>query len=79
MEAFRLSRSDTQFKWWWHWWPSWIVAGGPIGRYGGGVALAWREMDRREGATLFRLSTGILIVVGIFLTMIASVSSSTDN
>jgi hypothetical protein len=76
MEAFRLSRSDERFDWWWDWWPSWIVAGGPIGRYGGGVALAWGEMDRQDGNSAFRLSTGILILVGLFLTMITVVGLS---
>lgn len=79
MEAFRLSRSDTRFSWWWDWWPSWIVAGGPIGRYAGGVMLAWKEMDKRDGGGLFRLSNGILIAVGLMLSMIAGVSPSSST
>lgn len=74
MEAFRLSRSDARFSWWWDWWPSWIVAGGPIGRYAGGVMLAWKEMDRVDGGGLFRLSNGIFVAVGLMLSMIAGVS-----
>jgi hypothetical protein len=74
MEAFRLSRSNDQFDWWWNWWPSWIVAGGPLGRYGGGVVLGWKELDRRDGGGLFRLSSGVLIAVGMGLTCIAGVS-----
>jgi len=73
-QALRLARADQQFAWWWNWWPSWIVAGGPLGRYGGAVVLAWREMDRRDGGGLFRLSSGVLIAVGLFLTAIAGVS-----
>lgn len=76
MEAFRLSRSNEQFEWWWNWWPSWIVAGGPLGRYGGGVVLGWRELDRKDGGGLFRLSSGVLIAVGMGLTCIAGVSPS---
>ena len=74
MEGFRLSRSNEQFEWWWNWWPSWIVAGGPLGRYGGGVVLGWRELDRKDGGGLFRLSSGVLIAVGMGLTCIAGVS-----
>lgn len=74
LNAMHLSRADEQFSWWWDWWPSWIVAGGPLGRYGGAIVLAWREIDRRDGGGLFRLSTGVLIVFGLFLTGIASVS-----
>ena len=74
MEAFRLSRSHARYNWWWNWWPSWIVAGGPIGRYAGGVILAWKEMDRVRGGGLYRLSTGILIAIGLMLSMITIVS-----
>jgi palmitoyltransferase len=74
LDAFRLSWSSEQFKWWWNWWPSWIVAGGPLGRYGGAVVLGWLELDRRDGGGLFRLSSGILIAVGMFLSCIAGVS-----
>jgi hypothetical protein len=75
LEGLYFSRSGEQFAWWWEWWPSWIVAGGPLGRYGVGIALAWREMDRRDGGGLFRLSSGILITLGLFLSAIAGVSS----
>jgi len=74
LEAFRLSWSDEQFAWWWNWWPSWMIAGGPLGRYGGAIVLAWREMDRRDGGGLFRLSSGILIALGLCLSAIAVVS-----
>jgi palmitoyltransferase len=75
LEAWRFSRVDGQFAWWWNWWPSWIVAGGPIGRYGVAVALAWREMDREDGGGLFRFSSGVLIGLGLLLSAIAGVSS----
>jgi hypothetical protein len=74
LEAFRLSWSDEQFAWWWNWWPSWIIAGGPLGRYGGAITLAWRELDHRDGGGLFRLSSGVLIALGLCLSAIAVVS-----
>jgi len=74
LEACHLSWSDEQFAWWWNWWPSWIIAGGPLGRYGGAIALAWRELDRRDEGGLFRLSSGILIALGLCLSAIAVVS-----
>ena len=79
MQAYRLSRSLTQFTWWWDWWPSWIVAGGPIGRYAGGVVLAWRELDRADGGALFRLSNGVFIAIGLMLSLIAGVSAASER
>lgn len=79
MQAFRFSRSSAQFEWWWNWWPSWIVAGGPVGRYAGGAALAWRELDRADGGGLLRLSNGVFIALGLMLSLITIVSYVSVN
>lgn len=51
------------------------MAGGPIGRYIGGVALAWREMDRADGGGgAVKLSNGLFVLAGFMLSMIAGVS-----
>ncbi|KIR33993.1 hypothetical protein I307_05993 [Cryptococcus deuterogattii 99/473] len=63
---------------WWNWKWSWIVAGGPIGRYAGGIILGWRELDRQDGGGLYRLAVGLLIAFGFILSGItASLAYST--
>nr|KIR88453.1 hypothetical protein I308_01520 [Cryptococcus tetragattii IND107] len=57
---------------WWNWKWSWVVAGGPIGRYAGGIILGWRELDRQDGGGLYRLAVGLLIALGFILSGITA-------
>lgn len=52
--AYRISLTDPYIlKEWWAWKWSWVVAGGPVGRWGRAVWLGYRalqrEWDAKEG------------------------------
>jgi palmitoyltransferase len=74
--AYRLSHTDPVVKGWYDWWPSWIIAGGPVGRYAGGVILSWKELDRRDGRSVLRLEVGVIAGIGLILGLIAAVRPS---
>ncbi|WVO12487.1 hypothetical protein L204_100087 [Cryptococcus depauperatus] len=57
---------------WWDWRWSWVVAGGPVGRYVGGLILGWKELDRMEEGGLERLAIGLLTAFGIIVSLIAA-------
>ncbi|WWD19522.1 hypothetical protein CI109_103983 [Kwoniella shandongensis] len=74
--AYVLSRSSESIRtYWWDWKPSWVVAGGPVGRYVGGLILGWRELDRsagKNGAGLDRLGVGLMLAFGVILALITT-------
>ncbi|WVQ84915.1 hypothetical protein IAT38_007078 [Cryptococcus sp. DSM 104549] len=71
--AWSLARSsDTIRAYWWDWTPSWIVAGGPVGRYAGGLVLGWRELDRVDGGGVDRFGVGLLVMFGVVLALITA-------
>lgn len=79
VQAFRLSRTDEAIRTWWYGWPwSWVVAGGPVGRYVGGITLGWKQLDRVDGGGMMRLEVGILVGVGVCLALITTVSTGVD-
>lgn len=49
-----------------------MVACGPVGRYVGGVILGWNELDREDGGGVLRLRNGIIIGVGMMLSLITA-------
>ncbi|WWC64451.1 uncharacterized protein I303_107061 [Kwoniella dejecticola CBS 10117] len=57
---------------WWDWKFSWVVAGGPIGRYAGGIILGWREKEKHDGGGIFRLNIGLMVFFGIILALISA-------
>ncbi|ODO05413.1 hypothetical protein L198_02106 [Cryptococcus wingfieldii CBS 7118] len=72
--AYHLARVSDSIKGWWDWPWSWIVAGGPVGRWVGGVVLGWMQLDRMSvgGPGIERLGVGVMVVVGIVLALITS-------
>lgn len=70
--------SSEIIAYWWNWKWSWVVAGGPVGRFAGGIILGWRELDRQDGGGLYRLAVGLLVAFGFILSGItASLAYST--
>ncbi|WWD03592.1 hypothetical protein V865_001646 [Kwoniella europaea PYCC6329] len=72
-EAYFHSKSDDSIRQkWWDWGYSWVIAGGPIGRYAGGTVLGWRKLDKldEDGGGLVRLNIGLMVVFGIILALI---------
>lgn len=50
--ALRIAMSDTHIKAdWWDWKWSWIVWGGPIGRYVRGLVLGYRVLQKEYGGS----------------------------
>jgi hypothetical protein len=42
-QVIAFSQSNPELRaYWWDWWGSWVVAGGPVGRWIGGTILGWR-------------------------------------
>ncbi|ODN81512.1 hypothetical protein L202_01934 [Cryptococcus amylolentus CBS 6039] len=72
--AYHLACVSDSIKGWWDWPWSWIVAGGPVGRWVGGVVLGWMQLDRMSvgGPGIERLGVGVMVVVGIVLALITS-------
>ena len=50
------------------------MAGGPVGRFAGGIILGWRELDTQDGGGLYRLTVGLLVAFGFILSGITAVS-----
>ena len=74
LAAYRLSWSDDSIKtWWYSRTGSWVVAGGPVGRYVGGIILGWKALDRIDGGGSHRLEIGILAFIGLILALITGV------
>ena len=82
LTAYRASRSDswTQSNWWsWPW--SWIVGGGPVGRYFWGTVAGYRilqqagETSHSLGAMVIqpRITTMVFVVVATLLALFAAV------
>ncbi|WVW86026.1 hypothetical protein I302_108064 [Kwoniella bestiolae CBS 10118] len=74
-EAYTYSRADEGIRRrWWEWGYSWVIAGGPIGRYAGGIILGWRELDRMDEGRggLMRLNVGLMVGFGIVLALITA-------
>ncbi|ORX40702.1 DHHC palmitoyltransferase-domain-containing protein [Kockovaella imperatae] len=72
-EAYNLSRSSPEIiSGWYHWTGSWFVAGGPIGRYVGGVVLGWKALDRVDGEEALRMEIGALAAAGLLLAMMTA-------
>ena len=75
--GYRLSWADERIRTWWYAWSwSWIIAGGPIGRFTSGIILGWRELDRLDPHRIVRLEFGVLVAIGIMLGMITAVRHS---
>lgn len=74
MEAYNVSWSEESIRTWWYGWRwSWIIAAGPVGRYIGGIVLGWKALDRVNGGGSMRLEVGILVAIGMMLTLITGV------
>ncbi|KAK6909471.1 hypothetical protein I203_103490 [Kwoniella mangroviensis CBS 8507] len=72
-EAYFYSKSDDSIRHkWWDRGYSWVIAGGPIGRYAGGIVLGWRKLDKldEDGGGLVRLNIGLMVGFGIILALI---------
>ncbi|WVR07788.1 hypothetical protein IAU60_004831 [Kwoniella sp. DSM 27419] len=70
-QAYAVSRADASIRdYWWDWGWSWVVAGGPVGRYAGGVILGWRQLDRIDGGGISRLGVGLVLFFSIVLILI---------
>jgi hypothetical protein len=75
LQAYRFSSSSEAIvAGWWNWWASWVIAGGPVGRYVGGMVLGWRELDKMDGGGAVRLGIGGLVGLGLILALITTVS-----
>lgn len=75
-QAWSVSWSDPSIRLWWYEWRwSWAIAGGPVGRYMGGLVLGWKAIDRADGGGSLRLEIGVLVGIGLILAMITTVSS----
>ncbi|TYJ57131.1 hypothetical protein B9479_002232 [Cryptococcus floricola] len=72
--AYHFACVSDSIKGWWDWPWSWIVAGGPVGRWVGGVVLGWMQLDQMSvgGPGIERLGVGVMVVVGIVLALITS-------
>ncbi|WWC91584.1 uncharacterized protein L201_006530 [Kwoniella dendrophila CBS 6074] len=71
--AYLYSKSDQYIREnWWDWTYSWVVAGGPIGRYAGAAILGWRQLDRSDGGGIVRLNIGLMVGFGIILALISA-------
>jgi hypothetical protein len=61
---------------WWDWRPTWIIAGGPMGRWAGGLILGWKELDRQDKGGKYgevRLRIGVLVFLGLLFSAICLV------
>lgn len=77
VSAWSKSWSDENVRRWWYEWPlSWIIAGGPVGRYIGGTILGWKALDREDGGGSLRVEMGILIGIGLILALMTAVGAS---
>ncbi|WVQ73020.1 hypothetical protein IAR50_002583 [Cryptococcus sp. DSM 104548] len=72
--AYHLACVSDSIQGWWDWPWSWVVAGGPVGRWVGGVVLGWLELDRTslDGPGVERLGVGVMVVAGMVLALITS-------
>lgn len=77
-EAWVMACEDEGIKGkWWDWGASWIIAGGPMGRWVGGLVLGWKILDRADGGGKegeVRLQIGILVFLGLLFSAICLVS-----
>lgn len=64
--------------WWWASRWSW-VCGGPLGRWLGGTALGWRELDRLDPVPEDSLELGVLWFVGQVLGLMTLVSCAPES
>lgn len=81
VQAYKIAATDPVIaENWWNWPLSWIIAGGPIGRWVGGVVLGWRELDRADRAigsgrpNVLRVQVAGLALLGVILSLISLVS-----
>lgn len=74
VQAWRAACTDPDVVGWWTWTPSWIVAGGPVGRWIGGLVLGWRQLDRLDGGGAVRASVAALVGIGGLISTICLVS-----
>ncbi|KAK8853108.1 hypothetical protein IAR55_003809 [Kwoniella newhampshirensis] len=75
LAAYTLSHTSENIRtYWWDWTPSWIIAGGPVGRFVGGLILGWRELDRSEddGGGVMRLGVGLMVGFGLILALVTA-------
>ncbi|OXG17937.1 hypothetical protein C367_04747 [Cryptococcus neoformans Ze90-1] len=71
--AYLLACDSSEIiAYWWNWKWSWVVAGGPVGRFAGGIILGWRELDTQDGGGLYRLTVGLLVAFGFILSGITA-------
>ncbi|WRT70349.1 uncharacterized protein IL334_007347 [Kwoniella shivajii] len=71
--AYAFSRSSDEIRqYWWDWSYSWVIAGGPIGRYAGGMILGWRELDKMDNDKTLRLGVGLMIGFGVLLALVTT-------
>ncbi|KAK4689339.1 hypothetical protein P7C73_g750, partial [Tremellales sp. Uapishka_1] len=79
IRAYRFSKTSERIcARWWDWWGSWIVAGGPVGRWFAGVCIGWRELDIIERQGPERLGVGIMVLTGIMLALITAALGATS-
>lgn len=78
-QAWRVACDDPSVSGWWSWGPSWIVAGGPVGRWVGGLVLGWRRLDRLDGGGIVRTSVAALVGIGGILSVICMVSHGSNQ
>ena len=75
--AWRIACDDPSVNGWWSWKPSWVVAGGPIGRWIGGLVLGWRHLDKLDGRGIVRCSVGALAAIGGVISTMCIVGRAT--
>ena len=80
IQAYVISRSDSSIvEEWYGWTWSWFIAGGPVGRYVGGIILGWRLLDQKEGRGHLRLEIGIITAIGLVLALMTLVRAHRKN
>jgi hypothetical protein len=79
--AWRIAGSSEVIRQrWWDWKPSWIIAGGPMGRWVGGLVMGWKMLDREDAGGLYgnvRLKIGVLVFLGVAFSALCLVSPHT--
>lgn len=60
-------------EWWWATWWSW-VCGGPLGRWIGGIALGWKELDKLDPREEENVEIAALVFIGQILGLMTLVS-----
>ena len=74
LTAWHFARHDGEISEnWWDWPWAWVIAGGPVGRYVGGVLIGWKALDLVDGGGLVRLEIGVLVGIGWMLSGITAV------